>query len=34
MLYQIYETQRTLMEPLAEFAKASSKLFRNPIKAL
>ena len=34
MLYQIYETQRTLMEPLAEFAKASSKLFRNPINPL
>jgi poly(3-hydroxybutyrate) depolymerase len=27
MLYQIYETQRSLMEPFAEFANAASKLF-------
>ena len=26
MLYQIYETQRSLMEPFAEFAQAASKL--------
>jgi poly(3-hydroxybutyrate) depolymerase len=31
MLYQIYETQRALMSPWEGFAKASSKLFRNPI---
>ncbi|MFT3815197.1 MAG: polyhydroxyalkanoate depolymerase [Acidovorax sp.] len=30
MLYQIYEAQRSLMEPFAEFAQASGKLFRNP----
>ena len=29
MLYQIYETQRSLMEPFAEFANATSKLFGN-----
>ncbi|KQP22106.1 polyhydroxyalkanoate depolymerase [Pseudorhodoferax sp. Leaf267] len=29
MLYQIYETQRSLMEPFAEFANAASKLFGN-----
>ncbi len=29
MLYQLYETQRGLMEPFAEFAKASSRLFGN-----
>jgi poly(3-hydroxybutyrate) depolymerase len=27
MLYQIYEAQRSLMEPFAEFANAASKLF-------
>ncbi|RYF80086.1 MAG: polyhydroxyalkanoate depolymerase [Comamonadaceae bacterium] len=27
MLYQIYETQRSLMEPFADFAQAASKLF-------
>ncbi|RDD95615.1 polyhydroxyalkanoate depolymerase [Acidovorax sp. BoFeN1] len=27
MLYQIYETQRSLMEPFAEFAQAASKLY-------
>jgi len=30
MLYQIYETQRSLMEPFSDFAQASSKLFSNP----
>ncbi|MFT3720132.1 polyhydroxyalkanoate depolymerase [Pseudorhodoferax sp.] len=29
MLYQIYEAQRSLMEPFAEFANAASKLFGN-----
>ena len=27
MLYQIYETQRSLMEPFADFAQAASKLY-------
>ena len=27
MLYQIYETQRSLLEPFAEFAQAASKLY-------
>jgi poly(3-hydroxybutyrate) depolymerase len=31
MLYQIYETQRTLMEPFADFAQAASKLYSNPL---
>ena len=31
MLYQLYETQRSLMEPFAEFAKATSKLYASPM---
>src|SRR5687768_13344590 len=31
MLYQIYETQRNLMEPFADFAQAASKLYNNPL---
>src|SRR4029450_14002410 len=31
MLYQIYETQRALMAPFAEFASASSKLYSHPM---
>ncbi len=31
MLYQIYETQRALMAPFAEFASASSKLYNHPL---
>ncbi|MDP3620153.1 MAG: polyhydroxyalkanoate depolymerase [Ramlibacter sp.] len=31
MLYQIYEGQRTLMEPFADFAQAASKLYSNPL---
>jgi poly(3-hydroxybutyrate) depolymerase len=30
MLYQLYESQRSLMEPFAEFAQASAKLYGNP----
>ncbi len=30
MLYQVYETQRTLMEPFVDFAQAAAKLFSNP----
>ena len=30
MLYQVYETQRTLMEPFVDFAQAASKLYGNP----
>jgi poly(3-hydroxybutyrate) depolymerase len=30
MLYQVYETQRSLMEPFTEFAQTASKLFSNP----
>ncbi|ARU05445.1 polyhydroxyalkanoate depolymerase [Comamonas serinivorans] len=31
MLYQIYETQRSLMEPFSELAKATSKALANPV---
>jgi poly(3-hydroxybutyrate) depolymerase len=31
MLYQIYETQRSMMEPFADFAQAASKLYSNPL---
>jgi poly(3-hydroxybutyrate) depolymerase len=31
MLYQIYETQRALMSPFAEFASASAKLYNHPL---
>ena len=34
MLYQIYETQRSLMEPFADFAQAASKLYSNPLSPL
>lgn len=34
MLYQIFEAQRTLMEPFAEFAHAASKLYSNPLSPL
>ncbi len=31
MLYQVYETQRSLMEPFAEFAQATAKLYGSPM---
>ncbi len=31
MLYQVYETQRTLMEPFVDFAEAAAKLYSNPL---
>ena len=31
MLYQFYETQRSLMEPFSDFAQAASKLYANPL---
>jgi poly(3-hydroxybutyrate) depolymerase len=34
MLYQIYETQRSIMEPFADFAQAASKLYSNPLSPL
>ncbi|MBU3651781.1 MAG: polyhydroxyalkanoate depolymerase [Limnohabitans sp.] len=34
MLYQIYEAQRSLMEPFADFAQAASKLYSNPMSPL
>ncbi len=34
MLYQLYEAQRSLMEPFAEFANAASKMFGNTTSPL
>ncbi len=34
MLYQIYETQRSLMEPFADLAQATAKAFNNPLSPL
>jgi len=31
MLYQLYETQRAILSPFAEFASASAKLYRHPM---
>ncbi|OOG37974.1 polyhydroxyalkanoate depolymerase [Polaromonas sp. A23] len=31
MLYQVYETQRSLMEPFVDFAQAAAKLYNNPM---
>ncbi len=33
MLYELYESQRALLSPFAEFASASSKLYNNPRSA-
>lgn len=34
MLYQIYESQRSLMEPFADFAQSAAKAFNNPLSPL
>ena len=34
MLYQVYETQRKLMEPFVDFAQAAAKLYSNPHSAV
>ncbi|MBI2728877.1 MAG: polyhydroxyalkanoate depolymerase [Polaromonas sp.] len=34
MLYQVYETQRTLMEPFVDFAEAAAKLYSNPLSPM
>ena len=34
MLYQVYETQRTLMEPFVDFAQAAAKLYGNSMSPL
>jgi poly(3-hydroxybutyrate) depolymerase len=34
MLYKIYETQRSFMEPFADFALAASKFYSNPLSPL
>ena len=34
MLYKLYETQRSLMEPFADFAQAAAKMYGNPLSPL
>ena len=34
MLYQVYESQRTLMEPFVDFAQAAAKLYGNPLSTM
>ncbi|MES2398514.1 MAG: polyhydroxyalkanoate depolymerase [Pseudomonadota bacterium] len=34
MLYQLYETQRTMMEPFVDFAQAAAKLYGNPMSPI
>ena len=34
MLYQLYEAQRSLMEPFSDFAQVASKSFSNPLSPL
>jgi poly(3-hydroxybutyrate) depolymerase len=34
MLYQLYETQRAMMAPFAEFASATAKLYSHPLSPL
>ena len=34
MLYQLYETQRALMEPFSDLAQAAAKLYNNPLSPL
>jgi poly(3-hydroxybutyrate) depolymerase len=34
MLYQFYETQRSIMEPFADLAEVASRMFRNPMLPL
>ena len=30
MLYQLYESQRSLLEPFADFAQVAAKIYNNP----
>lgn len=34
MLYQLYETQRSLMEPFSDLAQAAAKVYNNPLSLL
>ena len=34
MLYQLYESQRTLMEPFVDFAQAAAKLYSSPMSPI
>ena len=31
MLYQLYETQRSMMEPFSDLAKVAAKVYSNPM---
>ena len=34
MLYQLYESQRTLMEPFVDFAQAAAKLYSSSLSPI
>ena len=34
MLYKLYETQRSLMEPFTDLAQSAAKLYGNPLSLL
>jgi poly(3-hydroxybutyrate) depolymerase len=34
MLYQLYETQRAMMEPFSDLAQAAAKLYNNPLSPM
>ena len=34
MMYQLYETQRSLIEPFSDFAQAAAKMYGNPLSPL
>lgn len=34
MLYQLYEAQRSMMEPFSDLAKVASKVYSNPLSTL
>mgnify|MGYP000364350762 CR=1 FL=1 len=34
MLYQLYETQRSIMEPFADLAQAAAKMYSNPLNPI
>jgi poly(3-hydroxybutyrate) depolymerase len=34
MLYQLYETQRSIMEPFADLAQAAAKMYSNPLNPM
>ena len=34
MLYQLYETQRSLMEPFSDLAQTAAKIYSNPLSMM